>query len=94
MIKVKKRELRNILNKFNNCSIKIVFNCVLNGGIIVNNCICKYTNRSGNIEIKDNDTKDIFTIDTFLVYKILRDNNFTILELYMDYDLKIRILKV
>ena len=39
MIKVKKNELKNILNKFNNGSIIIVFNCVLNGKIIVNNCI-------------------------------------------------------
>lgn len=94
MIKVKENELKNILDRFNNCAIKIEFNCVLKGKIVINNCICKYAKRSGNIEIKDNNTKNVFNIDTFLVYEIFRDDEFKILELYMDYDLKIQIVKI
>lgn len=94
MIKVKENELKSIINKFSNYSIKIVFDGVLTGKIELNNCDCKYEKRSGNLDIKDNNTQNILNINTFLAYKILRDDDSKILELYMDYDLKIKIEKI
>ena len=94
MIKVKEKELKGILKKFINYPIKVIFNGVLTGEVKINNCFCKYVKRSGNIEIRDNNTQNILNIDTFLAYKILRDNCNITLELYMDYDLIIKIVKI
>ena len=94
MIKVKENELKSVINKFSNYPIKIVFDGVLIGKIEFNNCICKYESRSGNIEIKDIHMKNILNIETSLVYKILRDIEFKVLELFIDYDLKIKIEKM
>lgn len=94
MIKVKEKELKSVINKFSNYPIKIVFDGVLTGKIEFNNCICKYESRSGNIEIKDINMKNILNIETSLVYKILRDTEFKVLELFIDYDLKIKIERI
>lgn len=94
MIKVKENELKSVINKFSNYPIKIVFNGVLTGKIEFNNCVCKYESRSGNIEIKDIDMKYILNIETSLVYKILRDTEFKVLELFIDYDLIIKIERI
>ena len=94
MIKVNENELKSVINKFSSYPIKIVFDGVLTGKIEFNNCICKYESRSGNIEIKDIHMKNILNIETALVYKILRDTEFKVLELYIDYDLKIKIEKM
>lgn len=94
MIKVKENELKSVINKFSNYPIKIVFNGVLTGKIEFNNCVCKYESRSGNIEIKDIDMKNILNIETSLVYKILRDTEFKVLELFIDYDLIIKIERI
>ena len=94
MIKVNENELKSVINKFSSYPIKIVVDGVLTGKIEFNNCICKYESRSGNIEIKDIHMKNILNIETALVYKILRDTEFKVLELYIDYDLKIKIEKM
>lgn len=94
MIKVKENELKSVINKFCNYPIKIVFDGVLTGEIEFNKCICKYESRSGNIEIKNIDMKNILNIETSLVYKILRDTEFKVLELFIDYDLKIKIERI
>ena len=94
MIKVKEKELKSVINKFSNYPIKIVFDGVLTGKIELNNCICKHESRSGNIEIKDIDMKNILNIETSLVYKILRDTEFKVLELFIDCDLIIKIERI
>lgn len=94
MIKVKENELKSVINKFSNYPIKIVFDGVLTGKFKFNNCICKYESRSKNIEIKDIHMKNILNIETSLVYKILRDTEFKVLELFIDYDLKINIERI
>ncbi len=94
MINIRESELKNILKEFNNSRIKIIIKGALVEEIQFNNPIVKYTMRSGNIEIKDRSTQNIFNINTFLAYKISRDNDFTIIELYMDNDLEIKIKKI
>lgn len=94
MINIRESELKNILKEFNNFPVKIVIKGALAGEVRFNNVICKYTMRSGNIEIKDRTTQNIFSINTFLAYKISRDNDFTIIEVYMDNDLEIKIKKI
>lgn len=94
MINIRESELKNILKEFNNSRIKIIIKGALVEEIQFNNAIFKYTMRSGNIEIKDRTTQNIFSINTFLAYKISRDNDFTIIELYMDNDLEIKIKKI
>lgn len=94
MINIRESELKNILKEFTNSRIKIIIKGMLVGEIQFNNAIFKYTMRSGNIEIKDRTTQNIFNINTFLAYKISRDNDFTIIELYMDNDLEIKIKKI
>lgn len=94
MINIRESELKNILKEFNNSPIKITIKGTLVGEIKFNNAICKYTMRSGNIEIKDRNTQDIFNINSFLAYKVQRDNDFTIIELCMDDDLKVKIEKI
>lgn len=94
MINIRESELKNILKEFTNSRIKIIIKGMLVGEIQFNNAIFKYIMRSGNIEIKDRTTQNIFSINTFLAYKISRDNDFTIIELYMDNDLEIKIKKI
>lgn len=94
MINIRESELKNILKEFTNSQIKIIIKGILVGEIQFNNAIFKYIMRSGNIEIKDRTTQNIFSINTFLAYKISRDNDFTIIEVYMDNDLEIKIKKI
>lgn len=92
MIRVEENQLNDILNKFYNSSIKMSFEGILNGKISFYKCMYECDTRSGKLIVKDR--KNSIKIDIFTVYKILIDENYTTIDLYMDYDLKIRIEKL
>ena len=94
MIKIEEDELKSVLDKVVNNSVKITFAGVINGDIIINKCIYKYNVRRGKVMILDKSNKNFFTIDIFPVYKIIRDENFTTLKLYTDYELEVKIERI
>ncbi len=94
MIRVQEDELKSILKRFENISIKIVLDGALSGEFIINKAIYNCETRNGKMTIIDKDNTNFLTINILPMYEILRDENFTTLQLFMEYDLEIIIEKI
>ena len=93
MIVIQENALEKEIEEFNNCSVRISFNGIITGRIEAKKCFCKYDMGSGRIEIKDTKTDNTMCFEISSLYRILKDEN-KMLELYMDYELRIRIEKI
>ena len=94
MIKIKEKELESILFKFENSPIKLAFTGALNGVIEFKECKCKLIRKCNKLSIKDNKSDSKLNIDTKPLYKIEINEDYTIIKLYLDYNLKITIEKI
>lgn len=94
MIKIKEKELESILVKFNNIPIKIsMYECLI-GNIEIKDSKCKFIRKYNKLSIIDNKSNNNIQIDTKPLYKIEINEDYTIIKLYLDYNLKITIEKI
>lgn len=94
MIKIREKELKSILMQFKNTPIKITFNGALTGIIEFKESKYKFTRRINSLYIKDNKSNSKLNIDTNPLYKIETNEKYNIIDLYLDYNLKITIEKI
>lgn len=89
MKKINENELFNIINKFNNKNIVLEYKDILKVNNIIENANISYNINNGKLQIK-NKTNN-FDINLAFANKILTDENYTILEIYLDNKEKIKI---
>lgn len=94
MIKIKEKELESILIKFGNSPIRLVFTGALIGIIEFKKCKFEFIRKCNQLNIKDNKSDSKLNIDTKPLYKIEINEDYTIIKLYLDYNLKITIEKI
>ena len=94
MIKIKEKELEKILIKFNNIPIRIKMYGCLFGNIEIKEGKCKFIRKCNKLSIQDNKSDSKLNIDTKPLYKIEINENYSIIDLYLDYNLKVTIEKV
>ena len=94
MIKIKEKELETILVKFNNIPIRISMYDCLFGNIEIKESKCEFIKKYNKLSIEDNKSDSKLNIDTKPLYKIEINEDYTIIKLYLDYNLKITIEKI
>lgn len=94
MIKIKEKELESILIKFGNSPIRLAFAGALIGVIEFKESKCKFIRKCNKLSIGDNKSDSKLNIDTKPLYKIEINENYSIINLYLDYNLKVTIEKI
>lgn len=94
MIKIKEKELESILIKFGNSPIRLAFAGALIGIIEFKKCKCEFIRKCNKLIVKDNKNNSKLNIDTKPLYKIEINEDYTIIKLYLDYNLKVTIEKI
>lgn len=94
MEQINEKELKRIIGKLNNKSIKVEIKGVISTLININSAKAKYTRKNGIIELQDNSRKVTIRIETELLYKTLQSKDKHIIELYLDNYQDIRITVV
>ena len=89
MKKINENELIDISNKFNNKNIIFEYKDILKVNNKIENANISYNINNGRLQIK-NETNN-FDINLAFANKILTDENYTILEIYLDNKEKIKI---
>lgn len=87
MIRVSEKDLENVVKLFDKRDVML--NVV--GGLIIDVKVdkvnCKYNRKNGIIKVEGKDTK--IGIDTSAVYKIVKNEDNTLLSFYLDSDIEV-----
>ena len=89
MKKINENELIDISNKFNNKNIVLEYKDIVKVNNIIENANVSYNINNGRLQIK-NEINNI-EVDIAFANKIVTDENYTILEIYLDNKGKITI---
>ena len=82
MKKINENELVDIIDKFNNKNIVLEYKDIVKVNNIIENADISYNMNNGRLQIK-NELNEI-EINIAFANKILTDENYTILEIYLD----------
>ncbi|MBR3325305.1 MAG: hypothetical protein IKG14_04595 [Clostridia bacterium] len=89
MKKINENELFDIINKFNNKNIILEYKDIVKVNNIIENADISYNMNNGRLQIKNK----VNTIEINIAFanRIVTDENYTILEIYLDNKGKVNI---
>ena len=87
MKKINENELFNIIKELNNKNIVLEYNDILKANIVIENVNISYNINNGKLQIKNE--RNNIEINIAFANKIVTDENYTILEIYLDNKEKI-----
>lgn len=93
-MKITEENLKSLLVKFNNIPIRIIMYDCLIGNIEIKESKCEFIRKRNKLSIIDNKSNNNIQIDTKPLYKIETNEEYSIICLYLDYNLRITIEKI
>ena len=93
MINVKEKELKKFLKDFKNKDITIEFNDGLEGKIKIKNASIIYDEKKGYINIIGKENNQKLKINTTIIYRYMTTEKYESLEIRIDSQVALRIIK-
>lgn len=91
MKKLSEKDLQEYVKRFNNKNIVFSLGGIVNARVEIEKAECKYNAQNGILKVKD--TKTDISINTSSVYKMQISENNSMLEIYLDNGIDIRLEK-